>query len=207
SEPERWNLGTALGGAAFGLGTFIYQPYARFGPAAPSMTFTGLATAPLVAYGAFRAGHGPAADGTPGMITSRFFNPDAADEATAVAFTGLGMSAGLGVARLTFDERGTADSAGAWLGAVAGFTGGAIFAHNARLRAPEVGAGFVGAAYGAAAGALALTLREPTWDGGRRDQAGAWLGLTAGALAGGVLAHALDADGRQVVVPMYAGLF
>jgi hypothetical protein len=226
SQPERWNLGTAVGGAAFGIGTFIYQPYARFGPAAPSMTFTGLATAPLVAYGAFRAGHGPAADGTPeaalrdgsiqastilagtaGLVTSRFFNPDAADEATAVAFTGLGMSAGLGVARLTFDERGAPDSAGAWLGAVAGFTGGAIFAHDARLRAPEVGAGFAGAAYGALGGALALTLHEPTWEGGRRDQAGAAMGLTAGALAGGVLAHALDANGRQVAVPVYAGMF
>jgi hypothetical protein len=226
TEPERWNLGTGLGGAAFGLGTFIYYPYARFGPSAPSMTLTGLVTAPLVAYGAFRAGHEPAAGGTPeaalrdgsiqsatilagtaGLITSRFFHPDVADEATAVAFAGLGMSAGLGAARLTFAERGAADSAGAWLGAAAGFTSGAIFTHNARLRAPEVGAGFVGAAYGASGGALVLTLREPTWHGGRRDQAGAALGLTAGAVAGGVLAAALDADGGEVAVPMFAGVF
>ncbi|MDB4983342.1 MAG: hypothetical protein JWM82_4094, partial [Myxococcales bacterium] len=56
--PERWSFGTGLGGAAFALGTFVYQPYAKFGASAPSMGVTGFLGAPAVAAAAFAARDG-----------------------------------------------------------------------------------------------------------------------------------------------------
>jgi HEAT repeats len=222
--PERWNFGTSVGGAAFALGTFVYQPYARFGDSAPSMGVTGFLLAPTVAAGAFAARDGVSPHGdartqrdgavqaaavvgtVTGALASRHFHPDARDELTTSAFTGLGMSGGLGVAKLAVGTRGNADAIGVTAGAGVGFVGGAIFSHLAELRAPEVGAGFVGAATGAFGGALALTLREPTWQGSRRDGAGLALGVPVGALAGGALARALDADVGNVREAMWAGV-
>jgi hypothetical protein len=222
----RWNFGTGLGGAAFAVGTFVYQPYARFGPSAPGMGFTGLLLAPAVSYGAFAARNGwspsdasqrTQRDGAAqaaavlgvvtGAIASRRFNPDAGDDVTTFAFTGLGASGGLGVAKLAVGTRGTADAVGVLGGAGAGFLGGAIFSHYAKLRAPEVGAGFLGATTGAFAGALSLTLNEPLWHASRRDGAGAALGVPIGALAGGLLAHATDARGANVAAVMWSGVF
>jgi hypothetical protein len=222
--PERWNFGTGVGGAAFAMGTFLYQPYAKFGASAPSMGVTGFLVAPAVAAGAFAARDGVSPRGdakeqrdgavqaaavvgsVAGVLASRHFDPDPLDELTTTAFTGLGMSGGLGVAKLAVATRGTGDAVGVAAGAGVGFVGGAIFSHFARLRAPEVGAGFVGAGAGAFAGALALTLREPTWQGSRRDGAGLALGVPLGAVAGGALARALDADGGNVREAMWAGV-
>ncbi len=222
--PERWNFGTGLGGAAFALGTFVYQPYAKFGESAPSMGVTGFLGAPAVAAAAFAARDGVSLHGdartqrdgavqataivgaVTGAIASRRFHPDAGDELTTMAFSGFGMSGGLGLAKLAIGTRGNADAFGVTAGAGVGFVGGAIFSHYARLRAQEVGAGFVGAGYGALGGALALTLREPTWQGSRRDGAGLALGVPIGALAGGALARGLDADAGNVREAMWAGV-
>jgi hypothetical protein len=114
----------------------------------------------------------------------------------------LGAASGLGLARLVTHDPGSADFIGVTLGAGVGFAGGALLAHETRLRRPDVGAGVAGAAFGALVGTLAPTLRDPTWDGGRTANGGAWLGLGLGGAGAVAAAHLTDATGGEIAVPI-----
>jgi hypothetical protein len=217
-------LSAAVGGLVLGGAGYAYAPHLRPGPSAASMTILGatygagtwwLASAAsykgqdLGDAGDARFGGGLLTGATlgalTGLVTSRWFAPDAQQHLMAAGSTALGMSAGLGVAKLTTDTKGTPDAVGVLAGAAVGLSGGAVAATKLQLRAPDVGAGFVGMLEGLLVGTLAPTLSEPTWQDSRQTAGGALLGLSLGAGAGIAAAHLTDATGGQVGVVTTAG--
>jgi len=225
-DRNRWKLGAGIGGLTLGAAAYAYQPYLRPGPSALPMTLAGTLygggiwwlAATAAAHGqpttdldtAHLEGRmlaGSVAGGLSGLIASRWFAPDPLDQLTVLGSTGAGLATGLGIARLTTDSPGMPDATGVLAGAGAGFVGGVLVDRATRLRAPDFGAAAVGAGYGAIIGALAPTLGDDTWNSGRKTVGGTWLGLGAGALGAGALAHALSADGADVAVPATAGVF
>ncbi len=225
-DRNRWKLGAGIGGLTLGAAAYAYQPYLRPGPSALPMTLAGALYGGGIWWLASSAAEhgqpttdvdtahlegrmlaGSIAGGLSGLIASRWFAPDPLDQLTVLGTTGAGLATGLGIARLTTDSPGTPDATGVLAGAGAGFVGGVLLDRATRLRAPDFGAAAVGAGYGALIGSLAPTLGDDAWNSGRKTVGGTWLGLGAGALGAGALAHALSADGADVAVPATAGVF
>jgi hypothetical protein len=215
----------AIGGVVMAGAAIAAQPHLHLGPSAPSMTLMGTLygagtwwLASLASYhgqptsdvtDARLAGGlltGAALGGLTGLVTSRWFEPDTQDHFTALFGAGLGLSAGLGVAKLTTDTKGTPDALGVLFGTGVGLAGGAYAAHTLELRAPDVGAGFVGGAEGLFVGTLLPTIRWDSWQDSRVTAGGTLLGLSLGATAGVALAHATDATGGEVGVAGTAGV-
>jgi hypothetical protein len=140
-----------------------------------------------------------------GLVASRWFAPDAEDQVTAALGAGLGLSAGLGIAKLTTDTKGTPDALGVLFGTGVGLAGGALAAHTLELRAPDVAAGALGLATGLFAGTLLPTIRWDTWQDSRVTAGGSLLGLSLGATTGIAVAHATNATGGEVGVATVAG--
>jgi hypothetical protein len=224
AEVNRRALSAGVGGLVIGAAAYAYAPHLELRPSVLPMTVAG-ALGGAGAWGlAWEAGYGGTArtqagdarlaggllvgasvGGISGLVASRWFAPDAADQATAWASAALGLGAGVGVARLTIDARGPSDVVGGILGAGVGLGVGATTAHRTRLRAPDLGAGIAGLGYGALAGALAPTLGDAQWNDGRRTSGGALLGIGLGAAGGVTAAHLLEARPGQVVLPAVAG--
>jgi hypothetical protein len=226
ADRDRWQLGAGIGGLALGAAAYAYAPRLQPGPSAVSMTLGGALYGGGTFWLASLAGYhgqpvtdtdtahleggvlaGAVAGGVTGLIASRWFAPDAVDEATAFGAAGAGAAMGVGVAKLATGTPGAPDTAGVLAGAGVGLAAGWLVDRDVRLRAPDFGAAAVGAGYGAMIGALAPTLDETAWNGGRKTVGGTWLGLGAGAAGGAALAHALSARGAQVAVPAVAGVF
>jgi hypothetical protein len=217
---NRWGVGAALGGVGVGAVAFAGHRYLEPGTRALSLTTTGAlygsgvwllgaraahtegTIEPRLSGGVLAFGVGGAAAG---YLSSRWFAPDAADQLTTAAGTSLGISAGLGTARLLTVERGAPDLVGVTAGAAVGFTGAALFTQANRLRPPEVSAGLLGAAHGTWIGALVPTLHLDSFRADRDVEGGALLGLAAGALGGTTVARLMQANGGQVAVPGVAG--
>jgi hypothetical protein len=222
AEPNgpHWALGAGLGGVGYALGAVALAPHLRLGSDWPGTMTAGLAygagtwlLASAASYtdstprarvvgGALAGG---VAGGTVGLIASEFIKPDAADYGTAAAAAAAGMSAGLGVARLTTADKGTPDMIGVLAGSAVGFAGGATFAHYSQLRPPSLLAGGLGSAFGLFAGTLAPTLGDANWSASRRTFGGSWLGAGVGAAGGTALARWLDAGYKQDVVALTGG--
>jgi hypothetical protein len=214
----------ALGGVLLSGAAVIAQPHLHLGPSATSMTLMGTLYGAGTWWLASAAAHdgqptsdvsdarlagglltGAALGGLTGLVTSRWFAPDAEDQVTALLGAGLGLSAGLGVAKLTTDAKGTPDALGVLFGTGVGLAGGAVAAHTLELRGPDVGAGMVGGAEGMVVGTLLPTIRWDTWQNSRVTAGGTLLGLSLGATAGIALAHATDATAGEVGVATTAG--
>ena len=215
---------TAIGGVVLSAAAIAAQPHLHLGPSAPSMTLMGTLygagtwwLASLASYDGRPTSDvtdarlvgglltGATVGGLTGLVTSRWFAPEVEDHFTALLGAGLGMSAGLGIAKLTTDTKGTPDAVGVLLGTGVGLAGGAYAAHTLELRAPDVGAGFVGGAEGLFVGTLLPTIRWDTWQDSRATAGGTLLGLSLGAAGGIALAHATDATGGEVGVATTAG--
>lgn len=227
AHSEKWALGAGLGGVGLASAAFAYYPRLKPGPEALPMTFAGALYGGGTWWAAQRAARGgPASNdldrnrqwggmlagatggAIAGLVASKYARPTAEDEWTTAAATALGMSGGLGVARLAASGPGRADAVGVLSGAALGFASGAVASHLTELRGPDVGAGFAGLGYGAFLGALAPALRQASWDASdRTSSGGALLGLAVGAAAATVAAHETEAKGGQVAVPTVAGLF
>ena len=220
SDRERWSLGAGLGGVGLGALAFATEPQLRPGPRVAAMTGAGLLYGSgtwALALGAGSTGQPPdarlpggmlagaVAAGVGGYVASHFFEPDAYDQAVAAAGTALGMSAGLGVAKLTTADKGVPDFLGVLGGAATGFTAGALFTRGPHLRAPAVLAGTVGGGAGLLIGTLAPTLGADEWAPGRQTAGGSWLGLSLGAVGGTLLARATDATAGDVAAVTAAG--
>ena len=225
-DRDRWKLGAGIGGLALGTAAYAYAPYLRPGDAAVPMTLAGaLYGGGIWWLAAIAAEHGqPTTDvdtahlegqmlagsiagGLSGLVASRWFAPDPLDQVTVLGTTGAGIATGLGLARLTTDSPGTPDAAGVLAGAGVGFAAGVWLDRSTRLRAPDFAAAAAGAGYGALIGALAPTLGDDEWSGGRKTVGGTWLGLGAGAAGAATLSHLVSADGGDVAVPATAGIF
>ncbi|HEX7599152.1 MAG TPA: hypothetical protein VF518_13130, partial [Polyangia bacterium] len=219
AEPDgpHWALGAGLGGVGYALGAAALAPHLRLGPnwaeTASAGLFYGAGTWLLAGTAGDTSRNrmiggalaGGVAGGTLGLIASEYVKPNTADYGTAVAAAAAGMSAGLGVARLTTAERGTPDLVGVLAGSAVGFAGGATFAHYSQLRPPSLLAGGLGSAFGVFAGTLAPTLGDANWSASRRTVGGSWLGAGAGALGGTALAQWLGAGYRQDLVGLTGG--
>jgi hypothetical protein len=228
-DPDRasvWSLGAGLGGAAFFTAAFGLAPYFDPGPAVLSMALTGAAYGAGTWWIASVAGHrtgdpvleahrlqlmggmlaGGTASAVAGILASQAFAPTFGDQVETAAITGLGLSAGLGAARLAFETQGTADRLGVLLGTALGFGAGATVTRSVNLSGADVFAGLAGAGYGAYLGSLAPTLHLPEWNDGRSTSGGRLLGLAAGAFGAATAAHLAGATGAQVAVPAVAGL-
>jgi hypothetical protein len=218
-------LTAGLGGLVLGGAAYAYAPYLRPGPSATSMTVSGILYGAGTWWLASTASYhgqpiteiddaklsggaltGAALGGITGLVTSRWFAPDGQAQGTAAGAAGLGMSAGLGLAKLTTDTKGTPDAVGVLLGTGAGLGAGAFTAGHVRLRAPDVGAGFVGLAEGALAGTLIPTLRWDTWQDSRTTAGSTLLGMSLGGGVGVATAHLTGASSAEVGVTTVAGL-
>ncbi len=230
---RNWALGTALGGLAFGAGAYALWPHLEVGPSTPGMTSMGvaygsltwlLATSaadtgvrrpedlPLVLGGALAGG---VAMGTAGLIASRWFSPTPFDHLMVGSGTALGISAGLGTARLLSadpSQRGVPDLVGVLGGSALGFGVTAALQHHSPLRPTDFGAELSGAALGALSGALIPTAGNADWmtDGPGQEREARVIGASTmvGAAVGGTAAiaasHLLDASPGQVLVPTVA---
>ena len=222
-DASRWQLGAGLGGLALGVAAFAGEPYLHWGPSTLSMTMMGALYGGGIWSASRSAGRlgdetgteaartrgglltGSAFGAIAGYMLSQKYVPEFADHAKALTFTGLGLSAGLGIAQLSSSQRGSADSLGVILGSLSGLGFGALMS-RADFRGEDIGAGFVGASYGSAIGALVPSLRSATWDDGRPASGGALVGLAAGAIGAGTLAHLTHATGGQVGLGSTAAL-
>jgi hypothetical protein len=217
AEPEDTNrrpLWAGIGGLGLGVGTFLAYPYLRLGDQAAWMSGVG------AAYGAgtwglamatSRDGSTPrlqggllalgTAGGMAGLLASGRFSPKADDYPVTLASAALGATAGIGVGKLATDTTGTGELAGSLAGSALGFAAGAAFSHYAQLRAPDLGAGALGAGTGALVGALAPSLADAEWGGWlRSNQGGLLLGLPAGVFASVAFSHLTNASGASVAV-------
>jgi hypothetical protein len=215
---SHWALGAGLGGVGYTVGALALAPQLRPGSDWLGMTAMGTvygagtwllasqagATTPgsRVAGGAMVGG---VAAGTLGLVGSQFFHPEAKDHAMGVAAAAAGMSAGLGLAKLTTDEKGTPELIGVLSGAATGFAGGALYSHYGTLRPPSLLTGAMAGGYGLLAGALAPSLRDDAWANSRRTAGGAWLGLGLGALGGTALGQWQGVSYRQSALAAVAG--
>ena len=214
----------AVGGALLAGAAVAALPHLHPGPSATSMTLTGILYGAGTWWLAAQAGYdgqpvtavaearlegglltGATLGGITGLVASRWFAPDAEDQATAALGAGLGMGAGLGIAKLATDTKGTPDALGVLFGAGVGLAGGAYAAHALELRAPDVAGGTLGLATGLLAGSLIPTIRWDTWQGSRVTSGSTLLGLSLGATAGIAVAHATNATGAEVGVATTAG--
>src|SRR5581483_10932148 len=106
------------------VATFAAYPYLHPGPQAPAMAIEGTlygSSLWLLASAAASTGQpvdarlpggmlaGGVAAGAGGLVASQFFRPNAVDQLTVAASTGLGVGAGLGVAKLTASQTGVAE--------------------------------------------------------------------------------------------------
>ncbi|MDQ3266087.1 MAG: HEAT repeat domain-containing protein [Myxococcota bacterium] len=230
---RHWALGTALGGLAFGAGAYALWPHLELGPSTPGMTSMGvaygsltwlLATSaadtgvrrpedfPLVLGGALAGG---VAMGTAGLIASRWFSPTPFDHLMVGSGTALGISAGLGSARLLSadpSQRGLPDLVGVLGGSALGLGVTAALQHHSPLRPTDFGAELSGAALGALSGALIPTAGNADWmtDGpGQARQsrvigAGTMVGAAVGGTAAIAASHLMNARPGQVLVPTVA---
>lgn len=213
-ETSRRPLAAGLGGLGLGVSTFLAYPHLRLGEQAAMLAMAG------VAYGggtwslAMAASNEQAkarwqggalalgtASGIAGLLASARFNPTTGDYGLTFASAGLGAMAGIGVGKLATETTGRGELAGTLAGSAAGLVAGAALSHYTTLRAPDLGAGLLGAGYGSLVGALAPTLASAEWNGWqRKSQGGLLLGLPAGAFAGAALAHLTEASGTTVGV-------
>ena len=222
AEPSgpHWALGAGLGGVGYTLAALPLAAYLRPGPAWLGMTAMGTvygAGTWLLASAAASTGNPPkarvaggammggVAAGSLGLVVSQYFRPEPEDHATAVAAAAAGLSAGMGLAKLTTDEKGTPELVGVLSGAATGFAGGALFAHYGRLRPPSLLAGAMAGGYGLLVGSLAPTLGDNAWSNSRRTAGGSWLGLGLGVLGGTALAQWQDISYRQNALVLLAG--
>ena len=213
-ETTRRPLWASVGGLGLGMGTFLAYPQLRLGEQAPLMSVVGagygaatwgLAMAVSNNGSTARAQGGVLALGTAGgiagLLASGSFYPGTGDYPVTMASAALGATAGIGVGKLATDTTGTGELVGTLAGSAAGLAAGAAFSHYAQLRAPDLGAGVLGAGYGSLVGALAPTLANAEWGGWQRNnQGGLLLGLPAGAFAGVALSHWTNASGGTVAV-------
>jgi hypothetical protein len=213
-----------LGGLLLGGAAYAYAPRLQPGPRATSLTLTGAlygAGSWWLASALSYDGHtlsdvddarlaggvltGAALGGLTGLVSSRWFAPDASEQLFAAGTAALGVSAGLGLAKLTTDTKGTPDAVGVLAGAGLGLTAGALLAPRVQLRAPDLGGGAVGAATGFAVGMLLPTIGQSAWTDSRETGGGALLGVSLGAGAGVAAAHLSGASGGDVGVVAGAG--
>ncbi len=223
ASPEdnaHWTLGAALGGVGLGLTTMAAAPFVHPGPKALPMTVagtlygagiwtlalqassTGQPADARVAGGLMVGGVGA---GIAGLLASQRFAPEAGDQLMAATATGLGMSTGLGLSKLTTGEKGLPEFVGVIAGAAGGFGGGVLLSQGPPLKKPALFAGTLGGGYGLFLGSLAPTLHLREWNAGRQTAGGAWLGLGVGAAGGTLLARAVDPSSAQIGVVSLAG--
>jgi hypothetical protein len=143
-----------------------------------------------------------------GLLVSRWIRPDFRDYLAVTGASVLGHSAGLGLFRLTMDDdRGTPDRRQPALqlfGAMAGLAGGAYVAGATRLEGNDLVAGGLGAAYGAAVGAVLPSLDEERLSDDRQAEGGAHLGLALGGIGAATAAHLTRATSAEIAVPTTA---
>jgi hypothetical protein len=217
AEPDdltRRPLWASVGGLGLGVGTFLAYPHLRLGDQAAAMSLVGAAygagtwglamatskdgSTPRLQGGVLALG---TAGGIAGLLASGSFYPGVGDYPVTLASAALGATAGIGVGKLGTDATGTGELVGSLAGSAVGLAAGAAFSHYAQLRAPDLGAGFLGAGYGTLVGALAPSLLDADWGGWQRNnQGGLLLGLPAGAFAGAALSHLTNASGTSVGV-------
>jgi len=226
-ESAGWKLGAGLGAAALAGAGFTLAPHLTPGPQAAPLIAWGTAygaavyalalaraTPPGQLDGAEAARArlyggvvvGGLAGGLTGLWSSRHFEPDAGDLATATGTTLAGGAAGWGLAALLAHDRGWGDALGLAGGSALGLAGGAWFAHAARLRPPALGAAAAGLAYGGLAGALLPTLTSDRWSFDRATSGGTMLGIGAGAMVAAAIAQGTNASSGQVAVPAVGGV-
>ncbi|HVR04295.1 MAG TPA: hypothetical protein VMT47_19305 [Polyangia bacterium] len=214
----------AVGGLLLAGVGVAAAPHLHLGPSATSMTLTGILYGAGTWWLASEASYhgqpvtavaearlegglltGAALGGLAGLVASRWFAPDGEEQAQTLLAAGLGMGAGLGLAKLTTSTKGTPDALGVLFGAGAGFAGGALTARALELRAPDLGAGTLGLATGLLIGELVPTLRWDRWQDSRVTAGSTLLGMSLGAGAGIALAHPTNATGGEVGVATTAG--
>ncbi|MGC4118726.1 MAG: hypothetical protein QM765_30040 [Myxococcales bacterium] len=139
-----------------------------------------------------------------GLVLSHFIQPTAEEYALSLGTTTLGALLGAGIPLLAFQESGRADLAGILAGSAVGLVGGALLADD--VTGPDVAGAFAGISWGAVLGALAPTLAEPRWDGGRRGVGGAFVGLSLGGFGVALATHYSGASAGQVAVPALGAL-
>lgn len=227
ADTAAWKLGAGIGGAALASAGFALAPHLTPGPQAAPMiawgTAYGAAVYALALSRATPAGElgasdaaqarlyggvvvGGLAGGLAGLWSSRHFEPDAGDVATATGTTLAGGAAGWGLAALLARDRGWGDALGLAGGSALGFAGGAWFTHGTRLRPPALGAAAAGLAYGGLMGALLPQLTSDRWTFDRATSGGTMLGLGAGAMLAAAVAQGTEATAGQVAVPAVGGV-
>jgi hypothetical protein len=205
NDNSRWSLGAGLGGVSLGLGAFLAFPHLRLGEQAAGMSgFGALYGAGTwgLAMAASDTGQTPmartvggmlalgTAGGVAGLTASGLFHPTAADYATTMAGAAAGATAGIGVAKLATQDKGTGEWLGSLTGSALGLGAGALFSHATTLRPPDLGAAALGAGLGALAGSLVPSLADAEWSGfERKTTGGLLLGLSGGAVGSAALAH------------------
>jgi len=224
-DSDSWKLGAGLGGLALGGLGFAFDGRLWVGPDAPTLGAWGVAYgAGIYALSSTASRHGqPVTDadtaamqggilalglmgGLGGLWLSDRFHPDARDQATSFGITASALSLGWGTTALLVDARGAADGVGIAAGAALGLSAGALFTHSNRLTEPALAASGPGLGYGALVGTLVPSLGRVEWQGDRRTEAGALLGMGAGTLGAAALAQATGASGGEVLATSVAGV-
>lgn len=209
------SMGAGLGASAFALAGFAAAPYVHPGPQAVSMT---LARA-MFGGGSFFAAAlaGSSAEGsaapfwggllattmastTGAWVASTHFRPARDDYFESASLMAIGFSAGLGVARLTLDEKGLGDTLMALSGSALGFAGGAVAAHYVSLKPPVYLATASGAAFAGLYGMWLPHLGADVWTNDRPAQGAGLLALSLGAATAGTVAQLTNATSAQVFV-------
>lgn len=132
-----------------------------------------------------------------GFLLSRFVRPEPAEVGMTLGAGALGGGLGLGLAMLTVDQEGRADSLATMGGSLGLMAAASWAAHTDRLHVDPL-ALTAGMGYGALLGALAPTLGERDWPGWQRRVTGGLLAGGAGAgLAANLLAQVTDATPEQ----------
>jgi hypothetical protein len=145
-----------------------------------------------------------------GLVLSRFIEPGTLDYTAALGGGLLGGALGAGAATLWLDEDGgRRGPAAALAGMSAGLLGGGLVAHQVTLRPADLGAGVMGAGYGALLGALVPTLADDDLSDTdqRRAGGGARVGLAVGGVAAAIAAHLTEASGGRVAVASTGAAF
>jgi hypothetical protein len=219
-------LTAGLGGLALGAAGYVYEPHLRPGPRAVSLTLSGAAYGAGTWWLASAASYhgqalGPADDARlsgglltgatlgalSGLVASRWFAPEPEEQAFAAASAGLGLTAGLGTAKLFTDTKGTPDAVGVLAGAGVGLAAGARLAPRLHLSAADVEGGALGLGTGLLVGTLAPTLSASTFQDSRTVAGGSLVGLSLGSVAGLATAHLARATPAEVgVETLAAGL-
>jgi hypothetical protein len=199
---EPWlRLRDGLGPRAFSIASTGALVGTAYGALAATLVSPGEVRGEQVKGGAIAGGTVGVAGG---LVLGRWFVPEADDHLVAIGGSALGHSLGFGIAQLTvpepaFDSR--ADGVGRLAGGLGGLLAGALIARRVDVAPRAVGAGVIGAGYGALLGALTPSLDEARWDGGRTAGGGANVGLALGGGLAIAAAHASDASAAEIVVP------